>query len=129
MKRLIWMVSGLIALFWTGGALLATGIIQWAGPALGSGEAESLGNVIAQWPVPQWVSLWMDPAAIESMQASVLWGVEAFREALPVLGSAVGWLVPLLWVLWLLGLVAMFVLAFGLHMLLGRQGRFPARGT
>lgn len=28
----------------------------------------------------------------------------------------------------LLGLVAMFVLAYSLHMLLGRQGRFPARG-
>lgn len=31
--------------------------------------------------------------------------------------------------LWLLGLVAMFVFTYRLQMLLGRQGRFPARGV
>lgn len=125
MKLLIWMVFGLIGLVWTGGAFLAAELTQWAGQALVSGEAASLGKDIARLPVPQWIALWVDPALIQAMQSTVLWALEALREGLPLLGSAVGWLVPLVWVLWGLGLVAMFLLACGAHVLLSRMR--PAR--
>lgn len=120
MKLVIWIIFGLIALVWTGGAFLASELTQWAGQALASGEAASLDKDMAQWPVPHWVSLWIDPALIQALQSFVLWAFEALRDALPLLSSTVGWLVPLIWVLWGLGLLAMFVLAFGAHLLLSR---------
>lgn len=125
MRLAIWMVFGLITLVWTGGAFLASELAQWAGQAIASGEAAGLGKELAQWPVPQYVSLWVDPALVRAMQATVLWAVEVLRDALPLLGSAMGWLAPLVWVLWGVGLVAMFVLACGAHALLARLR--PAR--
>lgn len=129
MKLAIWMVFGLIALVWTGGAFLASELTRWAVQALASGDAASLGKDIAQWSVPQWVYSWMDPALIQAMQSSVLWAIEGLRDALPMLSSAVGWMVPLVWVLWGLGLLAMFVLACGAHVLLGRLRPARPRST
>jgi hypothetical protein len=120
MKLVVWMVFGLIALVWTGGAFLASELTQWTVQVLASGETASLGKEIARWPVLQWVSLWIDPALIQAMQSSVVWAIEALRDSLPLLSSAVGWLVALVWGLWGLGLLAMFVLACGAHVLLGR---------
>lgn len=121
MKLVIWMVFGVIALAWTGGAWLASELTQWAGQALASGEAASVGRELAQWPVPQWLSLWVDPAVIQALQSTVLWALDTLHGALPMLGSAVGWLVPMVWGLWGLGLLAMFVLAFTAHLFLARM--------
>ena len=120
MKSVSWIVFGLVALLWTGGAFVTAELTQWAGQALASGDAASLGKEIAQWPVPPVLSVWVDPAIIQAAQSTVLWTVERLGEAMPMLGSTVGWLVPLIWIVWALGLVVMLVFAFGAQFLLGR---------
>lgn len=127
MKLVVWMVFGVIALVWTGGAWLAAELTQWAGQALASGEAASLGREFAQWPVPQWLSLWVDPGLIQGLQSTVLWAVDTVHDALPMLGSAVGWLVPMVWGLWALGLLVLLVLTIAAHVLLTRMRPAQAR--
>lgn len=120
MKLAIWAVFSLLALLWTGWAFLAAELTQWAVQGLASGEAASFGQSVAQWPVPQWVSLWVNPALIQEVQLAVVWLIEALRDAMPVIGSALGLLVAVVWVCWGLGLVAMLAAAIGAHLLVGR---------
>lgn len=128
MRIAIWVVFGLLALLWTGGAFVSAQLTQWIAQALASGEAASVGRELAQWPVPQWLALWVDTAWLEALQSALLWTLETLQEALPLLGSALGWLVPLVWLLWGLGLVALMLLAGLAQLLLGRARKaLPAR--
>lgn len=119
MRMVIWTVFGLVALLWTSGTWVVSELTQWTARSLASGEAAALGREVAQWPVPQWISLWMDPALLQSMQATLLWLLEMLQDMLPLVGTAADWLVPLIWVLWGLGLVAMLLLAGGAYLLMG----------
>lgn len=126
MKVLLWVAFGLVALFWTGAALITVELTQWAGQALASGQAESLGTAVAQWPVPPWIQLWLDPAAVETMQTTLVWAMDALRDLMPVIGSAMGWLAPAVWFFWGLGLLTMLALTCGAHVLVSRlQSRTP----
>lgn len=123
MKIAVWIVFAFLSALWTGGALLVIALSEWAAQLLGSGDAATVGAAAAQWPVPAWVSLWLDPASIKLAQEAVLWALTAGRDVLPMLGSAMGWLEPLIWLIWLLGMVIMLVLAVAGHLLLGRLPR------
>jgi hypothetical protein len=125
MKAAVWIVFGLLAALWTGGALLAAELAAWSAALLASGEAVDLGRTAAQWPVPAWVALWVDPAWVQAGQQALAWALELLRDSLPLMGSAVGWLVPVVWVLWGLGLLLMLLLAGGAHLLVGHL--LPAR--
>ena len=129
MRLAIWTIFGLLALLWTGGAFAVSGLAGWAAQLLASGEAVRLGGEVARWPVPQWVSLWVDPAWVRAMQEALLWAVQALRDLVPLLGPALDWLVPLVWMLWGLGLVLMLVLAGGARLLLGRLPRARPRSA
>lgn len=129
MRIAIWTVFGLVALLWTGGAFVVSELTQWAARVLASGEAAALGKEVAQWPVPQWISPWMDPALLQSMQAALLWLLELLHDVLPLFDTAAVWLVPMVWVLWGLGLAAMLLLAGGAHLLSGRLPWLRPRRT
>jgi len=123
MKIAVWIVFALLSALWTGGSLLVIALSEWAAQLLASGDAAAVGTAAAQWPVPAWVSLWLDPASIKLAQDAVLWAITASHDVLPMLGSAMGWLEPLIWLLWLLGMVILLVLALAGHLLLGRIPR------
>ncbi|WP_119157145.1 hypothetical protein [Caldimonas tepidiphila] len=129
MKLLIWMVFGLLALMWTAGAFVAAEMAGWAAAVFASGEAENLGRAAAAWPVPEWVALWVDPGLLRAMQQSLLWSLDALRDALPLLGSLLGWLAPLVWIGWGLGLLLMLVLAATAQIAVGRLLHRQARGA
>lgn len=120
MKTAVWAVFLLLLVFWTGGTLLLTELTEWGARQLASGEAAALGEAVAQWPVPGWISVWVDAAWIQAAQGGLTWALQALHGALPLLGSAVGWIVPFIWVLWGLGVVLVLMLASGAHLLLGR---------
>jgi hypothetical protein len=125
MRTALWIVTGLLLAGWTGGALLAVELVDWAGRLLASGQATDLATAAARWPVPAWAALWVDPALIDAMRQTVLWTLGAFGELLPMMGSAVGWLVVAVWLMWGLGAVVLLALAGAGHLLLGRSR--PAR--
>lgn len=120
MKIAVWVVFFLLLGFWTGGTLLLTELTGWGAQQLLTGGAASTGAAVAQWPVPAWMSIWVDAAWIQAAQSSLTWALTTFDGALPFVGSAVGWIVPLMWVVWGLGALLLLVLAGFAHVLIGR---------
>ncbi|MFM8768542.1 MAG: hypothetical protein ACKOD9_12485 [Rubrivivax sp.] len=130
MKTIFWLTFALLALLWTGGAALLAGLTDWAASVLASGTAVDWAKTAAQWPVPGWIALWADPQAVRFVQDAVLWALGALgtlANGLPLAGQLIGWLVPLVWLGWGLGMVLMLVLTVGLHWWLSRSGRGPGR--
>jgi len=120
MKIILWAAFGVLAVLWTLGALIVVELVQWGAQAIASGAAVELGRSAAQWPAPAWLALWLDPAAIKTAQEGLLTGFEAFRSALPWVGSTLGWLVPLVWISWGIGVALLLAMAGGAHWLASR---------
>ncbi len=120
MKVAVWIVFGLLAVLWTGGALLMSELTQWGAQLLAVGEALNA-EPAAQWPIPAWMSPWVDPAWAQAAQKSLMWTLQMLRGFSPMMGSAAGLVVSLIWVLWGLGAVLMLGLAVGAHVLLERM--------
>ena len=120
MKAVIWVVFGLVAAFWTGGAWLVSELIHWVAQGLASGAGADMSRAVAEWPMPQWVAVLGEPGWVYALQDGVAWALKHLAEAMPWAGSVVGWLVPLVWTLWGLGLLLMLALAGGIHLLVRR---------
>lgn len=118
MVALPWVVFALLALLWTGGAALTAWAVEWMAQALADGGAAQAAGELAALPVPPWIAPWADPALVQAVQSALAWSVEAAQGALPLAASAAGWLVPLVWVVWALGLVVLLAAAGGAHLLL-----------
>jgi len=119
-KLAIWLLWAALALLWTGGAWLAAELAQWSAQAIASGGAESAARAATQWPVPPWMALWVDPEWLKSVQEFMRWVLDAGSGLMPFVGSAVGWLVPLVWLTWGGGLLLLLVLAAAAHWGVGR---------
>ncbi len=128
MKIFIWMAFGVLAVLWTLGALIVVELVQWGAQFIASGAATEAGRSAAQWPAPAWLALWLDPAAIKAAQEGLLTGFEAFRSALPWVGSAIGWLVPLVWISWGIGVALLLTMAGGALWLASRDTRVLRNG-
>jgi hypothetical protein len=133
-KLAIWGVFGLLAGLWTAGAFIAAELTQWAAQLVATGAANDLGQAAARWPVPSWLAFWVDPAWVQTMQSMTLWTLEALREGMPFIGSALGWLVPIVWLVWGVGALCLLALAVLAHWLSSRtlrslQGRFGGAGA
>ena len=123
MKLVLWLSFGLLALLWTGGAALVAGVTEWAAQLLASGGVVDWTRAAANVPVPAWIALWVDPQAVRFAQEAAQWALEvlgSMSAALPTAGQLIGWLVPLVWLLWGLGLLLLLGLAAGAHWWLGR---------
>ncbi len=120
MKLAIWLLWAALALLWTGGAWLAAELTQWSAQAIAAGNAESAARAAAQWPMPPWMALWVDPEWLKAVQASMRWALDVGSGLLPFAGAAMGWLVPLVWLAWGGGLLLLLVLAVAAHWGVGR---------
>jgi hypothetical protein len=121
MKIAVWVVFSVVTLLWTAGTLIAVELTRWGTQLLASGNFEQLSRGVAQWPVPEGLPFWLDPASIRTMQEIALLSLEAFHNALPYASTAMGWLVPVIWVVWGLGLLFLLALAGGTHWLTARH--------
>lgn len=119
----LWVVVAVLAAFWTGLAALLAQLTDWLSAAMASGAAGSALDQIGQWPVPAWLAPWVDPAWVETMQASVLEWLQWLSAAMPAIGGLMGWISPLVWLLWGLGLVVLLCVGGGLHFLARRFDR------
>lgn len=121
MKALIWGIFGLLAICWTGLAAASVQITEWLLSALASGQATSAATASGEWPVPAWLAMWIDPAWLKTMQTAWLGLVQWLGQVLPITaGSLQGWISPLVWTAWALGMLCLLVPAIALHWLAGR---------
>ncbi len=121
MKIAVWVVFSVVTLLWTAGTYIAVKLTQWGTSLLANGNLEPLSRGVAQWPLPEGLPLWLDPMMIQALQQYALLSLEAFRNALPYMSTAMGWLVPVLWAVWGLGLLFLLALAGGAHWLTARH--------
>lgn len=129
MKLLIWTAFALLAIFWTGAALISVELTEWLATTVGTSQVTDVAGSVGQWPVPAWLALWVDPAWIEAIQASWLQVMGWLGASGPTaLGSVLGWLVPIIWVAWGVVLLLMLLAATAGHFLVGRFSR-PASQT
>ena len=133
MKTLIWAFTALLATVWTGAVALAVQLTEWVIAGLASGQVDTGAWGQAPWPETAWVALWIDPAALQALQAAWLAAWDWMLLSAPRLAGVLDWLPPLMWVVWGLVLLAMLAVAGLLHWLVGRSTapsvvRGPARG-
>lgn len=77
----------------------------------------------AQWPVPEWLTVWMPSGVIEPLKASITGLLDSLFSATTWIAPMLGWLSPVIWVVWSLVLVLMLALAAGVHLLVSRNAR------
>lgn len=122
MKALIWVAFVLVAGVWTGLVALTAQLTEWLLGAVASGQVNDLASAAGQWPVPDWLGLWVDTAWLQAVQAATADMLQWLGQVLPGADSLMGWISPLLWTVWLLVLLTMLVLAALGHWLVGRLG-------
>lgn len=120
MKTTLWIVCGVFAALWTGLAFGAAELTHWASGLIASGAGVDLAKAATEWPVPAWLVPWLDAAGLQAFQGFVVAALEGLRAAWPTIGSMVGWLVPVIWLLWALGLALLLALGGLGHWLVGR---------
>ncbi|MDH0863119.1 hypothetical protein [Mitsuaria sp. GD03876] len=120
MKTFLWSVTGFLALIWSGLAWAAAGLVRWTVEALSTGRAAELGKTAVEFKFPAWLEPFLDTGLLEAAQAVVQWLLEMAGTGAPMAGTAIGWLVPLVWIGWALGLTVLVVIALVLHQLIKR---------
>jgi len=121
-KWLVWGGFGALALLWTAAGYIAAAATGWGARALAEGRLDGAGQVLSQpWPLPEAMAPWIEPAMLQVLQQMILVSLDALRDTLPFMGTAMGWLVPLIWAAWGFGLLLMLALAGGAHWLLARN--------
>jgi len=128
MKLTLWILFTLLAALWTGTVLVCAELTRWLATAVTSSQTSDAINNVGQWPMPAWLSLWIDPTWIQELQATWVMVLGWLGQSGPALGGIVSWLIPLMWVVW--GLIMLLMLASALvgHFLLGKFSR-PANSS
>ena len=121
MKAGLWLLTGLMLLLWTAGMAATAELVQWLAAQL----PQWVGTMpeLKPWPWPAWLSPWVDPALLQSLQGLVLWLVDLLRPLAPSLEGLGTLLSVAVWLLWGLGLLAALALAVLGHVLIGRRQR------
>lgn len=122
MKIFLWVVTGLMALFWTLGAWAVASVLGWAAGAATPGSGVDVAAVISSWALPAWVTWLIDPGLVSAALGGIVWAFEHAQSAWPWLGQMLSWLVPMIWVVWALGLVFLLLLALFLQWVVRQIG-------
>ena len=121
MRAGLWLITVLAFVVWTAGMAATAGLAQWLAAQL----PQWVGGMppATQWPWPNWLSLWLDPALLQALQSFLVWSLEVLRLIAPTL-EGLGWvLVAGVWLAWGLGALALLGLALVGHVLIGRRRR------
>ena len=121
MKTVLWVTAFLLAALWTMGIALVASAAQWLA---GAGD-HWVGAVqlVAQWPVPAWAAFWVDAVWLDALRAALTGSLEFLVATAPWLFSVLGWIAPLLWTLWVLGMLVLALVVAVALVLLGRVPR------
>lgn len=128
MKTALWILTALLAAAWTGLAASGVALTDWlAGQA--ATTTPDWRALIASWPIPAWAGLWVDTAALEALRNATITLLTWLESVSPDLSVALGWLEPLIWVAWGVGLACMLAAAGLAHWAIGRLSSGSARAS
>lgn len=124
MKAVLWSITVVLALFWSGAIALAHSLAGWAATAAGTADAQTLAAILRDWPLPAWLA-WADPAMLESLRMALSAIGAGLVLGQPWVATAMAWIGPALWLVWALGLALLVVLASIAHLLIHRLAPRP----
>ena len=119
MKFLIWGITGFLVLLWTGAAAMLSAAVNWLAGSIGDPATRNVPSP-AQWPVPEWLAVWMPPAIIDQLKTGIAGPLDMLVNGSAWIGPVLGWLPPVIWVMWGLVLALILALATGVHLLVAR---------
>lgn len=122
MKSMLWLAVALLAGLWTGLVALTAQVTDWLLGAPVAGPLTDLATRAGAWPVPAWLALWVDTAWLQGLQSAWVALVQWLAQVLPSADGLMGWITPLLWTGWALGMLLLLACALAGHWLLGRLG-------
>lgn len=128
MKIILWGIVALLAALWTGAAALLAALVQWSAQSLAGLDGSAVDILAAASTLPAWLAPWVDAGAWAEMQHWMTAVLASASALMPSLGQLAGWLVPLVWVFWGLGMVLLLGLALIAALVLRRFQRPPRGG-
>lgn len=120
MKIVIWCVFVIAALLWTFATTILVEAIEWSSRYLSSGRPPNLESITSSIVIPPWLSPWLEPSSWAMIFQSVEFFLANLTAAVPAMGSLLGWLTPLVWIGWGLGMLALLALAIAGTLVLKR---------
>jgi hypothetical protein len=119
-KWIIWTIVGVLAALWTGTLATLAVAAGWTATTLQQ-AAPSAQQLPAN--LPAWLAGWVDPAVWTAMVEATQQALKTVESMLPAVGTATGWLEPLTWIVWGVGMFALLSVAIGSQWLVGRHER------
>lgn len=105
----LWIVTLVFLGIWSTGVWMLHGLLVWSLSGAGAlaDQAQQLGSV----NLPAWLVPWLPPEWAQLLQDLAASLLPALESALAMLPSAAGWLSPLAWLVWALGLLILLAAA------------------
>ncbi|QSI76831.1 hypothetical protein [Niveibacterium microcysteis] len=125
MKTVLWSITAVLGLLWSGAVALAHSVAAWAATAAGTADAQTLAAILRDWPLPAWLA-WADPAMLESLRMALSAVGTGLVLSQPWIATAIGWIGPALWLVWALGIALLLALASIAHLLIHRLAPRPS---
>lgn len=122
-RTLVWSGLTLAALVLTALAWISATVVEWAAAWVSAGGLKAAGEAAADMPLPDWVGWWLDPAAVQALQALLKDVLAMSGQALPMLGQGLGWLEWLVWGFWALVMALLLLAGLKAHLLIGASQR------
>lgn len=123
LKFALWGGFALIAALWSGTVLVSAELTKWLATSVVPGKTGEVITTANDWPVPAWLSVWIDPAWIQGFQAPWMQVLGWFGQTGPSLEGMVSWLIPLMWVIWGAVMLIGLIVALAGHLLIGKLYR------
>lgn len=121
---LVWALVALVAVPWTLACLAAHWLLT--GPDWSSGGVQDWMAWLEQWRIPVELAAWLPMEAITALKAWLTALGPWVEQALAMAPALLGWLVPLLWLGWGLGLLVMLLVGVAGSVLVAAVRRPPA---
>lgn len=121
MKAGLWLLTALALVVWTAGMAAMAGLAQWLAAQLPLWTGSM--PPVAQWPWPDWLGLWVEPALLQALQSFLIWLLDLLKMLAPSMQGLGTVLAVLVWVLWGLGALALVAVALVGHFLIRRRQR------
>ena len=105
---LVWALVGLLAIGWS----LACMALHWllTGPDWADGKPQDWLQWLEQWRIPAWLADWLPMQSITMLKTWLTTLAPWLESAVAQAPALLGWLAPLLWIGWGLGLLMLLVL-------------------
>ena len=113
MTALLWAVAALLATGWSLLVWAAVSVAGWVLGAVPAGSTTQLSDAVRQLPappVPDVLTPWFDTGWWTAMQTLTADLLAWLSPWLPSAATLMGWLTPLAWITWALGLLTLLSL-------------------